>query len=160
MRSAVFQWRDQKIVRRNCPKNHRRQCGTSAALSSREEIATTGRLEAVKNRRAGESACPTQRSCRFFHSFLRSRFGKMPHVERVLPNRDREGVGPEEAWGVLESKRRPQDWGRHRNCIASSYSFTVTVFTSVYCCNPYSPSSRPIPDCLNPPNGARVSRTL
>jgi hypothetical protein len=40
------------------------------------------------------------------------------------------------------------------------YSFTVTVLISVYCCNPYSPSSRPIPDCLNPPNGARVSRTL
>jgi len=24
----------------------------------------------------------------------------------------------------------------------------------VYCCNPYSPSSRPTPDCLNPPKGA------
>ena len=38
-------------------------------------------------------------------------------------------------------------------------SFTVTVFTSVYCCRPYSPSSRPIPDCLNPPNGAPASNT-
>src|SRR5215468_1099619 len=34
------------------------------------------------------------------------------------------------------------------------HNFTVTVLTSVYCCNPYSPSSRPIPDCLNPPKGA------
>src|SRR5262249_50686399 len=40
------------------------------------------------------------------------------------------------------------------------YIFTVTVFTSVYCCKPYSPSSRPIPDCLKPPKGARGSRTL
>jgi hypothetical protein len=39
------------------------------------------------------------------------------------------------------------------------YNLTVTVFTSVYCCNPYSPNSRPIPDCLKPPNGARVSST-
>jgi hypothetical protein len=39
-------------------------------------------------------------------------------------------------------------------------SLTVTVFISVYCCSPYSPNSLPTPDCLNPPNGARVSRTL
>jgi hypothetical protein len=44
--------------------------------------------------------------------------------------------------------------------IVVSYSFTVTVFTSVYCCKPYSPSSRPMPDCLKPPKGARVSSTL
>jgi len=42
----------------------------------------------------------------------------------------------------------------------ASQSLTMTVFTSVYCCNPYSPSSRPIPDCLNPPNGALGSKTL
>ena len=41
-----------------------------------------------------------------------------------------------------------------------SQSFMVTVFTSEYCCSPYSPSSRPVPDCLNPPNGARVSKML
>ena len=40
-----------------------------------------------------------------------------------------------------------------------AYSFTVTVFTSEYCCSPYSPNSRPIPDCLNPPNGAPASNT-
>src|SRR5262245_10850463 len=38
-------------------------------------------------------------------------------------------------------------------------SLTVTVFTSVYCCNPYSPISLPIPDCLKPPNGAAASNT-
>jgi len=35
----------------------------------------------------------------------------------------------------------------------------VTVFTSVYGSNPYSPSSRPIPDILYPPNGAAASKT-
>jgi hypothetical protein len=54
-----------------------------------------------------------------------------------LPSHDRKGVGP----------RNPY------------YSFTVTVLTSVYCCNPYSPSSRPMPDCLKPPNGAAASNT-
>jgi hypothetical protein len=34
---------------------------------------------------------------------LRSRFGKMPHVERVLPNRDREGAGA--CAGLLVAER-------------------------------------------------------
>jgi len=42
---------------------------------------------------------------------------------------------------------------------ANAYSLTVTVLTSVYCWRPYSPSSRPIPDCLKPPNGAAASNT-
>lgn len=41
----------------------------------------------------------------------------------------------------------------------SGYNFTVTVFTSVYACNPYSPSSRPMPERLNPPKGAAASKT-
>lgn len=41
----------------------------------------------------------------------------------------------------------------------SGYSFTVTVFTSVYACKPYSPSSRPMPERLNPPKGAAASKT-
>jgi hypothetical protein len=41
----------------------------------------------------------------------------------------------------------------------ADHSLRVTVFTSVYCSSPYSPNSRPIPDCLNPPNGALVSST-
>ena len=40
-----------------------------------------------------------------------------------------------------------------------SGSFTVTVLTSVYCWRPYSPSSRPMPDCLKPPKGAAASKT-
>ena len=39
-------------------------------------------------------------------------------------------------------------------------SLAMTVLTCVYCSSPYSPSSRPIPDCLKPPKGARVSSTL
>src|ERR1700756_2247083 len=39
------------------------------------------------------------------------------------------------------------------------YSLTVTVFTSVYCCNAYSPISLPMPDCLKPPKGAAASKT-
>jgi len=38
-------------------------------------------------------------------------------------------------------------------------SRTVTVLSSVYCCRPYSPISLPMPDCLNPPNGAPGSKT-
>jgi hypothetical protein len=41
----------------------------------------------------------------------------------------------------------------------SDQSLRVTVFTSVYSCKAYSPSSRPMPDCLKPPKGALVSRT-
>ncbi len=40
------------------------------------------------------------------------------------------------------------------------YRFIITDLTSVYCWSPYSPSSRPIPDCLNPPNGDLGSSTL
>jgi hypothetical protein len=59
-----------------------------------------------------------------------------------------------------DSKYRFQDELSSRLGLpAEAYSLTVTVFTSVYCCKPYSPSSRPIPDCLKPPNGARVSNT-
>merc|ERR1712048_16666 len=34
----------------------------------------------------------------------------------------------------------------------------ITVFTSEYCVKPYSPSSRPAPDILYPPNGAIQSK--
>lgn len=37
------------------------------------------------------------------------------------------------------------------------FKSTTTVFVSVYASNPCSPSSRPMPDILNPPKGAAVS---
>src|SRR5262249_7971132 len=48
----------------------------------------------------------------------------------------------------------PRKLNRARVKPRQRHSLTVTVLTSVYCCKPYSPSSRPMPDCLNPPNGA------
>jgi hypothetical protein len=60
---------------------------------------------------------------------------------------------------VKQSGDEPFWFRKNREITYATQSFTVTVFTSVYCCKPYSPSSRPIPDCLKPPNGAAASNT-
>ncbi len=59
------------------------------------------------------------------------------------------------------SARRQADISQYRSRFRPSRypSAIVTVLTSVYCWRPYSPSSRPIPDCLKPPNGAAASNT-
>ena len=49
--------------------------------------------------------------------------------------------------GGLTSRRSP------------GYVAMMTVFTSVYSCSAYAPSSRPMPLILNPPNGAAASNT-
>ena len=37
----------------------------------------------------------------------------------------------------------------------------MTDFTSLYCCRPYSPISRPMPDCLKPPErGCRIEYVI
>ncbi len=69
--------------------------------------------------------------------------------------------GVEDTKLTARSANRGMMRGSPGICIAtrSHHNLIVTVLTSVYCCNPYSPSSRPIPDCLKPPNGAAASNT-
>ena len=54
--------------------------------------------------------------------------------------------------------RRPYG-STSRLCRLLNYSLIITDLTSLYCDKPYSPISRPIPDCLNPPQGAAGSNT-
>ena len=67
-------------------------------------------------------------------------------------------VGDVRAMRDVKSRLDPRA-GRARPHAIGVYIFTVTVLTSVYCWRPYSPSSRPMPDCLKPPKGAAASKT-
>jgi hypothetical protein len=73
-----------------------------------------------------------------------------PRLLGVDARTKREEPGTRDHWPGHPGKH----WSSPLYC-----NLTVTVLTSVYCCSPYSPSSRPMPDCLKPPKGAAASNT-
>src|SRR5258705_2849855 len=82
--------------------------------------------------------------------YSRNRFTGRRQKYRILREHQGDGIFPsaENAY-----------FGHAILLLLSPHSLTVTVLTSVYCWRPYSPNSRPIPDCLKPPNGAAASKT-
>src|SRR5262249_53958743 len=95
------------------------------------------------------------------------RLGRVEEGDAALNRRadERDSCLLVDAGSVAEVQAHtPEPEGRYFQPAVSEFSalhhsLIVTVFTSVYCCMPYSPSSRPIPLCLKPPNGAAASNT-